>query len=212
MTTEIINNREELQKFTICISGAAEVSHCGPDVVAKAYELGAAISKSGFQLATGATTGFPYYVNQGFKKIGGFAFGLSPAATKKEHTEIYKLPTDYVDAMIYTGFGFPGRDMMLVMSSDAIIIGCGRIGTIHEFTIGWESDIPVGVLEGPWGTDEVIKTIIKNSNRTNPKVIFDTDPARLVEKLKEMLLTCGNDCQKPFTAVPPSYHTDEVRG
>jgi predicted Rossmann-fold nucleotide-binding protein len=98
-----------------------------------------------------------------------------------------------MDTVVYTGFGFPGRDLMLVRSSDAIIIGCGRIGTIHEFTIGWEAELPMGILVGPWATDEVIKNIIDNSNRTNPNVIFESDPKKMVEKLIEMVRKQGED-------------------
>ena len=178
-------------KITISISGAAEIVHCGPTVIKKALEVGRACAKSGVQLATGATTGFPLYVAQGFKEVGGFSFGLSPAANKTEHLDVYKLPLDYIDAVIYTGFGFPGRDLMLVRSSDAIIIGCGRIGTIHEFTVAWESEMPIGILEGDWATDEVIKNIIANSNRENINVFFDSDPEKLVEKVVNRVKEIG---------------------
>lgn len=207
-----MQNKFKNRKYTISISGAAEVTHCGAKVIEKAFELGRAIATNDFQLATGATTGFPYYVNQGYKEIGGFVFGLSPASTRLEHVSVYNLPDDYVDAMIYTGFGFPGRDMMLVRSSDAIIIGCGRIGTIHEFTIAWESEIPVGILEGAWATDEVIKEVIEKSGRTNSKVIFDSDPVNLVRRIKDMLESMPQDVKRPFQAIPPSYHEEEQRG
>jgi uncharacterized protein (TIGR00725 family) len=178
-------------KITISISGAAEITHCGPSIIQKSLEVGRACANAGVQLVTGATSGFPYYVAQGFKEVGGFSFGLSPAANKTEHLEVYKLPTDYMDAIVYTGFGFPGRDLMLVRSSDAIIIGCGRIGTIHEFTVAWESEMPIGILEGEWTTDEVIKNIIANSNRENANVFFDSDPVKLVEKIVNRVKEIG---------------------
>jgi uncharacterized protein (TIGR00725 family) len=177
-------------RITISISGAADVTHCGPSVIHRALDVGRACAKAGVQLATGATSGFPQYVAQGFKEEGGskvFSFGLSPAAGKKEHLEIYCLPLENMDAVIYTGFGFPGRDLMLVRSSDAIIIGCGRIGTIHEFTVAWESDMPIGILEGEWPTDGVIHNIINNSNRVNPLVVFDSDAERLVTRVVELV-------------------------
>ena len=43
--------------------------------------------------------------------------------------------------------------------------------------------MPLGILEGPWATDEVIRDIIRNSNRVNTNVIFDSNPKRLVERL-----------------------------
>jgi uncharacterized protein (TIGR00725 family) len=179
-------------KITISISGAAEVTHCGPGVIEKAMNVGRECARAGVQLATGATSGFPNYVAHGFKEVGGFSFGLSPAASKEEHVEVYKLPLENNDAVIYTGFGFPGRDLMLVRSSDAIIIGCGRIGTIHEFTVAWESGMPIGILEGEWPTDTVIKEIMDKSNRVNHNVIFDADPARLVARLIEKVKASGS--------------------
>ena len=145
--------------------------------------MGREIARQGCQIITGATSGFPMYAAEGAKEAGGVSFGLSPAASKKEHLETYRLPLKALDAVIYTGFGYPGRDLMLVRSSDAIVIGCGRIGTIHEFTIAWESSMPMGILGGEWTTDEVIKNIIDNSNRTNPNIIFENDPKIMIEKL-----------------------------
>lgn len=176
------------RKITISVSGAAEVAHCGPTVIPLAKEIGREIARQGCQIITGATSGFPMYAAEGAKEAGGVSFGLSPAASKKEHVETYRLPLKALDAVIYTGFGFPGRDLMLVRSSDAIVIGCGRIGTIHEFTVAWEANMPLGILEGEWQTDEVIKNIIKNSNRENPNVIFESDPKRLIERLIEMVI------------------------
>ncbi len=175
------------ERVTISVSGAAEIAHCGPSVIPIAKELGREIARQGAQIITGATSGFPLYAAEGAKEAGGVSFGLSPAASKKEHLEVYRLPLKAMDAIIYTGFGFPGRDLMLVRSSDAIVIGCGRIGTIHEFTVAWEANMPLGILEGEWATDEVIRNIIKNSNRENPNVIFEKDPKVLVSKLLEMV-------------------------
>ena len=175
------------QRLTISVSGAAEIAHCGPSVIPLAKELGREIARQGAQIVTGATSGFPMYAAEGAKEAGGFSFGLSPAASKKEHTEVYRLPLKALDAVVYTGFGFPGRDLMLIRSSDAVVIGCGRIGTIHEFTVAWEANMPLGVLEGEWQTDDVIKNIMQNSNRDNPNVIFEKDPKVMIEKLIAMV-------------------------
>ena len=181
------------KKIVISVSGAAEVAHCGPDALNIAKEVGREIAKQGCVLSTGATSGFPHSSAQGYKEAKGmFSLGLSPAANEKEHTDLYLLPLGSCDSVIFTGFGFPVRYIMLVKSSDAMILGCGRIGTIHEFTVAFESNIPVGILEGPWATDKVIRDILRNSNRTNPNVIFESDPKKMVEKLKEMVKTNTN--------------------
>jgi uncharacterized protein (TIGR00725 family) len=174
-------------RITISVSGAAEIAHCGPSVIPLAKEIGREIARQGCQIVTGATSGFPMYAAEGAKEAGGVSFGLSPAASKKEHVEVYRLPLKALDAVVYTGFGFPGRDLMLVRSSDAIVIGCGRIGTIHEFTVAWEANMPMGILVGEWPTDEVIQNIMQNSDRKNDNVIFEKDPKVMIQRLVDMV-------------------------
>ncbi len=181
------NNRHNHLKVKIGVSGAAETGHCGIHALDKAKELGREIARQGAILVTGATTGFPLWSAMGTKEARGISFGLSPAASEREHAEVYRLPLDYMDLIVYTGFGYSGRDLLFTRSCDALVIGCGRIGTIHEFTIAFEANMPLGVLQGEWTMDETIKEIIDRSYRENPKIIFDEDPKRLVSRLIEMV-------------------------
>jgi uncharacterized protein (TIGR00725 family) len=123
----------------------------------------------------------------GAKEEGGISIGFSPAATEREHAEAYHLPNDYMDLTVYTGFGYSGRNLILTRSSDAVIIGCGRIGTINEFTVAYEDQRPIGILRGSWDTDETLKEILDRSHRGSEKVVFDEDPKRLIEKVIEMI-------------------------
>jgi len=173
-------------RFKFVVSGAAETGHCGVNALELAKELGKEIVTQDAILLTGATTGFPLWSAMGAKQAHGVSIGISPAASEKEHVDVYKLPLDYMDLILYTGFGYPGRDLLLTKSGDAVFIGCGRIGTIHEFTIAFEADMPIGILEGPWEMDEIIKLIIDKAHRPNPKIIFDSDPKRLVAKVKKL--------------------------
>ncbi len=174
-------------KFKICVSGAAETGHCGDNALAASKELGREIAKHKAVLVTGATTGVPFWSCIGAKEEGGFSIGISPAKNEKEHIEEYKLPVDYMDIIIYTGFGYSGRNLLLTRSADAVIFGCGRIGTLNEFTIAFEDDKPMGVLMGDWETDELVKEILEKGHRGNGKVIFEADPKILVEKIIELI-------------------------
>ncbi|MBI2109120.1 MAG: LOG family protein [Parcubacteria group bacterium] len=174
-------------KLKLCVSGAAETGHCGESALTKAQELGAAVAQNNAVLVTGATTGFPFWAAKGAKEAGGFSIGLSPAGNEKEHSEVYDLPLDYLDLIVYTGFGFSGRNLLLTRASDAVFVGCGRIGTINEFTIAYEDKKPLGILEGEWETGKVIRNIIEKAHRPNEKVIFDSDPKALVERVIELV-------------------------
>jgi uncharacterized protein (TIGR00725 family) len=167
-------------QFKICVSGAAETGHCGVDALEKAKELGREIARQGAVLIVGATTGFPLWASMGAKDVGGFVIGFSPATSEKEHVEIYKLPLDYMDLIVYTGFGYAGRDLLLTRSSDAVICGCGRIGTIHEFTIAFEDNKPIGVFEGPWEMGQELEDIIAKSHRINPNIVVGSDAKKIV--------------------------------
>lgn len=173
--------------YKICVSGAAETGYCGLDAFDKAKELGKQIVVQGGVIVTGATTGFPTWSAMGAKEAGGFSIGFSPAATEREHRDVYHLPLDYMDLVVYTGFGYSGRNLILTRSSDAVLIGCGRIGTINEFTVAYEDGKPIGILRGSWETDQTIKEIIDRGHRINEKVIFDDDPKRLVERVVELI-------------------------
>jgi hypothetical protein len=87
---------------------------------------------------------------------------------------------------MYTGHGYSGRNLLLTRMADAVIVGCGRLGTLNEFTIAFEDRKPIGVLEGSWETDEVVKLIIEKSKRgkeMESKIIFSSDPKDLVSKV-----------------------------
>ena len=192
-------------RFKIGVSGAAETGHCGLDAYEKGKELGREIVRQGANIVTGATTGFPMYGAIGAKEVGGFSIGISPASTEREHVQVYKLPLDYSDIILYTGFGYSGRNLILTRSSDAVFIGCGRIGTINEFTVAYEDQKPVGILRGSWETDEVIEEIIAKGFRKNDKVIFDDDPKRLVEKVLALVI-------RDFSVSSKVYRNDDHIG
>lgn len=174
-------------KYKICVSGAAETGHCAVNALDNAKILGKEIVEQGAILVNGATTGFPYWAAIGAKEAGGFNIGVSPASSEKEHLESYHLPVDYMDIIIYTGFGYSARNLLLTKSADAVIVGCGRWGTINEFTIALEDGKPIGVLEGSGGSTDVIRDILEKSQRGPGNVIFDTDPKTLVEKVMKLI-------------------------
>ncbi|PIP30035.1 hypothetical protein COU12_02030 [Candidatus Jorgensenbacteria bacterium CG10_big_fil_rev_8_21_14_0_10_54_38] len=174
-------------RYKICVSGAAETGHCEPSALEKAEAMGREIAKRGLVLVTGATTGIPYWAAKGAKLEGGMVIGLSPAASKAAHLKTYHLPVDYHDLIIYTGFEYAGRNLLLTRSADAVITICGRIGTLNEFTIAFEDQKPIGVLEGTGGTADMLRGLLERSHRGPGKVIFSKDPADLLDRLIDLI-------------------------
>ncbi|MBX4187981.1 MAG: LOG family protein [Candidatus Doudnabacteria bacterium] len=176
-------------QYKIAVSGSA-IDNCSPGAFKKAYEVGREIAKQRCVLVTGATIGVPAWSTRGAKSVGGISIGLSPAVSRQAHVHTYKLPTKYMDLIIYTGFDYSGRNMLMTRASDAVITICGRIGTLNEFTTAFEEKRVVGVLTGTGGVESGIEEILKLAKRGRKLVIFESDPKKLVtnviKKLKEL--------------------------
>ncbi len=172
-------------QIKIAVSGSA-IDNCSPGAFRKAYEVGREIALHNAVLITGATIGIPQWATRGAKSAGGVSIGLSPAVSRAAHVKTYHLPTKYMDLIIYTGFDYSGRNMLMTRSSDAVITICGRIGTLNEFTTAFEDKRIVGVLTGSGGTEVLIDNILKEAKRGRKRIVFDDDPKRLVEKVIAM--------------------------
>ena len=181
------HNKDYHLKYKICVSGASETGHCASDALSKAETVGREIAKRGLVLVTGATTGIPYGAAKGAKSEGGIVIGISPAVSKAQHIKTYRLPIDYHDLIIYTGFEYSGRNLLLTRAADAVILLCGRIGTLNEFTDAFEDQKPQGVLLGTGGIAEIIPDIIEKAHRGPGRVIFSEDPADLVDKILDLI-------------------------
>ncbi|MEZ4180584.1 MAG: hypothetical protein R3B41_03705 [Candidatus Doudnabacteria bacterium] len=177
---------KQKEKYKICVSGSA-ADNCAEGAFDKALETGYQIAKQGAVLLTGATVGIPEWATKGAKKAKGSSIGFSPASTKREHLGTYRLPTDNMDLIIYTGADYAGRNLILVRSADAVIEICGRIGTLNEFTIAFEDQKPIGILMETGGITDEIKHILKVAKRGSKNIVFDSDPKRLVKKLLQIL-------------------------
>lgn len=174
-------------KYKFAITGAVETHDCSLDTINVAKKLGKALAKKGHVVVTGGRHGFPYFTAMGAKSSDGEVLYFSPASNIKEHKEAYRLDTEYVDMFIYTGFGFIGSSVFMTRSADAIIIGCGKLDALHEFSIAIEEKKPIGVLVGDWDTDEMIKKIAGNGNKSHIPVIFEKDINLLISKLEDLI-------------------------
>jgi uncharacterized protein (TIGR00725 family) len=183
-------------QYKIAVSGSA-VDNCSPGAFKKAYEIGRQIAKQNCVLITGATIGVPQWATRGAKAVGGVSIGLSPAVSRAAHVKTYKLPTKYMDLIIYTGFDYSGRNMLMTRSSDAVIVVCGRIGTLNEFTTAFEDKRIVGVLTGTGGTESLIDEILKEAKRGQKRIVFDDDPKRLVTRVIQKLRINGRAKRVP---------------
>jgi len=153
-----------------------------------AENLGAALARRECVVVTGATTGLPDLVSRSFRRRGGFALGISPASNRREHVEVHRLPDDGADVIVFTGFGYKGRNVINVRSADIVIVFGGATGTLNEFTTAYDEAKIIGVLEGTGGVADHIQEIIDFCKKpTQGVVLFDEDPETLVQNCFEAL-------------------------
>ena len=182
-----IKSSQHKIKYKICVSGAAETGPCSSDALEKAEEIGRLVAEEDMVLVTGATTGTPYWAAKGAKAAGGTVIGFSPAASEAAHIKSYHLPIDYHDTIVFTGFDYSGRNLLLTRAADAVIIICGRMGTLNEFTIAFEDNKPIGVLEGTGVTADHIREIVERSHRGPGKIVYSRDPKELLREVVKLI-------------------------
>ena len=170
-----------LTKVKLGVMGSAEEATT-PLIAEVAHCLGQAIAARDLILLTGATTGVIHFVGKIARDAGAFHIGISPGGNEREHVETFQLPTDACDAIIYTGFGLKGRNVVLVRSCDVVIFIAGSIGSLNEFTIAYDEGKIIGCLAGTGGVADEIKRIAETfPKQTKSRIVYDDDPERLLE-------------------------------
>ena len=154
----------------------------GNTLVDKAERLARVIAGKDVVLLTGATTGIVYVVGKTAHEAGSFHVGISPGSNEHEHVETYKLPVDACDALIYTGFGLKGRNVVLVRSCDIVVFVSGAMGSLNEFTIAHDEGKVIGCLTGTGGVaDESEYLLQKFGKKTSTARVFTSDdPEKLL--------------------------------
>ncbi|HLC42322.1 MAG TPA: hypothetical protein VJO34_11980 [Methylomirabilota bacterium] len=170
-------------KLTIGVMGSSG-GELSEEVRAKAYRLGEAIAERDAIIITGGCPGLPYEAVKGAKAKGGLVIGISPGLSIDEHQGKYGSPVEGFDVLIYTGSGLMGREITNIRSCDIVVIVGGRTGTLGELAIAYDEGRLIGVLTGTGGITEIVETIIGASGKeTGACVLYDDDPARLVDRL-----------------------------
>jgi len=166
-------------KLKVGVMGSAEQATALHE---KAIALGKAIAGRNVILLTGATTGLVYTTGKTAHDAGALHIGISPAHDEREHVETYALPTDACDAIIYTGFGLKGRNVVLVRSCDVVLFIAGSIGSLNEFTIAYDEGKIIGCLTSTGGVADEIKRIVAAFQKTKARIFYNDDPGLLIDR------------------------------
>lgn len=183
------------QKLKIVIIGSSkyeEIDNIHKDM---AYNAGKAIADSGCVLLTGGGKGISEFAANGAIENGGLCIGISPADNYKNHVSVFNNPSDIFDALIFTGFGHKGRNVVLIRSCDAVIALDGGVGTLNELTIALDEGKDIGILNGSNLTITSFLDFynkISDQRKFSGSVIVKDNSEELVKALLELSLGRGN--------------------
>lgn len=120
-----------------------------------AEKIGKYIAERGGILICGGRGGVMEYACRGAKTTGGITVGILPFSKREANP--------YVDVAIESGLGH-FRNYIIINSADAVIVICGRWGTLNEISASIILGKPTILVEGTGGiVDEIIKNnLLKN--------------------------------------------------
>lgn len=151
--------------------------------------LGVTLANHNINIATGAAIGISHLIGVGAKEAGSRLIGFSPSSNALTHSRLAdNAPINNFDSIHFNGDGFTARSLEFVSSVDALIMVAGRMGTLSEFTIGFEEGIPIFILKGYGGISDHIEEIISHADKEGliPPIIT-SDINELTKKLLQLL-------------------------
>jgi uncharacterized protein (TIGR00725 family) len=121
-----------VRKMRIGVMGAGQ---CSKEIYSLAEQVGELLAQHGAILICGGCGGVMEAAAKGAKAVGGITVGILP-----DEDDLRANP--YIDIPIVTGMG-NGRNVINVLSSQAIIAISGGYGTLSEIALALKTQIPV---------------------------------------------------------------------
>jgi len=169
-------------EMRIGLFGAA--SNWEPHAEELARAVGQALATRSVTIVTGATAGLPLIAAKVALAGGATVLGISPGKNAAEHVDVYKRPLEGFSQVVYTGMGFPLRNVLNAFNADGAIILGGELGTLQELCISICEKKVIGVLENSGGISSIVKQVLGACKKDyGAEVFFDTDPKALVESV-----------------------------
>lgn len=180
-------------KYKIGVFGSA--FNYDLEISKKTKALGEELALHNVIVVTGACSGMPYEVALEASKNGAEIWGYSPELdienqkifTPKDDLSIYKKIIYTSKDFIFSSEGLVCKKYRNVISTancDAGIIVGGRWGTMNEFTNLYDMGKIIGVFTGTGGVADEIESLSKKiSKESKAKILFNSNPKKLVEEI-----------------------------
>lgn len=159
------------------------------EVYALAVEVGREIAARGAILLTGGTNGVMEAVSKGAKTAGGLVVGILPG----DHLDA---ANSYVDIPITTGLSFDYRSLILVHSSDAIVMIGGGNGTLGELSTAYLNCKPIVVVEPSGGWAARVRSIAYDGLYMDTRRTVKLDFAHTAEEALDIVQAKVGTCER----------------
>jgi len=152
-------------------------------IIKLAEELGKELAKKGCIVITGGNGGLMRVVSKAVVEYGGLVVGVLSDELAKVGEE-HPLYNPYMTVKIRTGMNYDARSVIIVESSDALIVLAGGAGTLTEVCMAYNRRKPIVVIEGSGLIADRIKEKFPNGyidHRKKTKILFAKNPKEAVE-------------------------------
>jgi uncharacterized protein (TIGR00725 family) len=146
------------------------------------YDVGKEIARRGAVLLTGGTSGVMEFASKGAKEAKGLVLGILPGDTLDN-------ANPYIDVPISTGLNFDYRSLILVHSSDALIMVSGGNGTLGELSIAYLNQKPVVILEPSGGWAGKVRTMAYEEAYLDERKTVKLEYAQSVDEAVDLALS-----------------------
>lgn len=170
-----------MKRYQIAVLGSHK-EDLPKEINKTALETGREIAKRGLITVSGCSTGISRYAVKGAKEQNGSTIGISPFL---KNTENDSITYDFLDTIVYSGFGYKGRNVLTIRSSDGIVIVNGGFGTLNEVAIAEGENKPIVVIENTQGCASILKEIFGKLNPAYKKIGFRKTPCSAIDYLIE---------------------------
>jgi uncharacterized protein (TIGR00725 family) len=165
------------RKLQIGVMGSASDVKYSKEVEEIAEKTGELIARKGAVLIFGAEKEFDSLSTaacRGAKKASGLTIGITYNKGKKVFTED-------ADIIIPTGMDVGGgREFVLGLSCDAMIVINGGSGTLNEIAVAYQANIPIIAIKGSGGwSDKLAGTYLDERKRI--KILAAETPEEAVD-------------------------------
>lgn len=146
--------------------------------------MGRAIAKAGYSLVCGGRGGVMEAACRGAVEARSslddcLVLGILPGGDRRE-------ANPWMDLVVPSGLGL-ARNVLVVLTADAIVVVNGGSGTLSEIALGWQHGRPIVALTGSGGWADRLAGQPVDAERPGDRVMAARDPEHALALLADRL-------------------------